>query len=60
MLSSEVPESLRQPHDYTYLLPPHSYMVRPGVTVRQVMDRHPKLRLLLHPAKLLALLTAKA
>ncbi len=58
VLSSEVPEDLRHPNDYTYLLPPNSYMVKPGVTMRQVIDRHPKLGLLLHPTRLLAIALA--
>ncbi len=56
VLTADVPESLRHPNDYTYLLPPESYMVRPGVTIRQVIDRHPKLGLLMHPTRLLATL----
>ncbi len=58
VLSADVPETLRHPNDYTYLLPPTSYMVKPGVTIRQVFDRHPKLGLLLHPTRLLALVLA--
>lgn len=58
VMSAEVPESLRHPQDYTYLLPPQSYMPKPGVSIRRVIDRHPKLRLLLHPTRLLAVLLA--
>lgn len=52
VMASEVPESLRHPSDGTYLLPPRSHMRRPSASVRRVLDRHPKLRLLLHPARL--------
>lgn len=57
VLSSEVPEPLRHPRDYTYLLPPRSHMPKPGVSIRRIVDRHPKLRLLLHPTKLLVFLS---
>lgn len=52
--SSQVPDGLRHPEDYTYLLPPLSCMPKPGVTLRRVIDRHPKLGLLLHPRRLFA------
>ncbi len=60
VMSSDVPELLRHPRDYTYLLPPRSHMPKPGTSVRRVVDRHPKLRLLLHPVKLLVVLAGLA
>lgn len=51
--TSEVPEALRHPQDYTYLLAPASMMSRPAVYVRAVMDRHPRLGRLMHPLETL-------
>lgn len=50
--ASEVPDALRQPEDYTYMLAPASSMPRPGVFIRQALDRHPRAALLLHPGRL--------
>lgn len=51
--ASDVPDILRHPRDYTYLLAPASMMPRPGVTVRRLLDDHPRLAVLLHPSQLL-------
>jgi len=51
--ASEVPDALRHPEDYTYMLAPASSMPRPAVFIRQLLDRHPRVALLLQPGKLL-------
>ncbi len=43
VMSSDVPEELRHPRDYTYLVPPRSHMARPSVSILRVLDRHPRL-----------------
>lgn len=53
VMRSEVPDGLRHPVDYTYMLTPASSMPRPGAWARRVLDRHPRVALLLHPRKLL-------
>lgn len=51
--TSSVPDALRLPQDFTYMLAPRSFMLRPGVSLRRVLDRHPRLALLLQPRRIL-------
>ncbi len=43
VMCSDVPEGLRHPSDYTYLVPPRSYRARPSVSIWRILDRHPRL-----------------
>ncbi len=56
VMCSDVPEALRHPRDYTYLVPPRSYMARPSVSIGRVLDRHPKLAALAHATGLFMVL----
>ena len=51
--TAEVPEALRHPEDCTYMLAPASLMPKPAVSFRRILDRHPRVALLLRPQLLL-------
>jgi hypothetical protein len=48
VLAADVPDALRLPRDYTYMRPPLSFMMKPAVSLRRLVDRHPRLARLLH------------
>ena len=50
--ASVIPEALRHSWDYTYLQMPASGMRRPVAWVKALLDRHPHVARLLHPARL--------
>ena len=52
VLSSDVPQVLRSSRDWTYALPPLSHMPTLSVTLRRILDAHPRLGLMLHPSRL--------
>ncbi len=51
--AAEVPDELRHPVDYTYTLAPASCMPKPAVSLRRIIDRHPRVAQILHPGRLL-------
>lgn len=58
VMAANVSDALRQRLDYTYMLAPASSMPKPGVWMRHVLDNHPRLALLLHPARLFGIRSA--
>ena len=48
-LSAQLPASLRNPQDYTFVQPPASHSPRLTVAARQYLDGRPKLAKLVHP-----------
>ena len=56
-LAEEVPEGLRNPHDYTYVQPPASHSPRVSVAARQFLDERPRLARAVHP--LVSLVTSR-
>jgi hypothetical protein len=59
VLSTDVPEALRCPRDYSYLLPPLSHGRTVTVALRQFLDAHPHVGLMLHPTKVLSVLSRR-
>jgi (p)ppGpp synthase/HD superfamily hydrolase len=53
VLTRDVPEVLRSSREYTYALPPLSHGPTCGVTIRRILDTHPRLARMLHPGKVL-------
>ncbi len=58
--ASDVPDALRHPADFTYMLVPTSCMPKPTAWLRGVLDRHPRVARLLHPARLVRANRAEA
>lgn len=48
-LSEQLPESLRTPHDYTFMQPPASHSPRLTVAARRYLDERPRLARVVHP-----------
>lgn len=48
-LAEQLPDSLRTPHDYTFVQPLASHSPRLKVAARQYLDKRPKLARALHP-----------
>lgn len=48
-LSTQLPEALRTPHDYTFVQPPASHSPRLKVAARRYLDQRPRLARVVHP-----------
>jgi (p)ppGpp synthase/HD superfamily hydrolase len=54
VLSTDVPEALRSARDWTYAIPPLSHAPTFSVSLRRIVDAHPRLGLMLHPGRLVS------
>jgi (p)ppGpp synthase/HD superfamily hydrolase len=52
VLSTDVPDALRNCREYTYFVPPSSHSLRIPVIIRRLLDRYPHVGRMLHPRKL--------
>ena len=48
-VEADLPDALRNPHEYTFQQPPASHAPRPKVAVRRFLDERPKLARMVHP-----------